>query len=75
MEPRSVEEARLAVQESRERMASTLDALEQQLTTKKQELEAKVDVLRPVKRRVRKRPLIALAVAFGVGVLLSRRRR
>lgn len=74
MEPRSVEEARLAVQESRERMASTLDALEQQLTTKKQELEAKVDVLRPVKRRVRKRPLIALAVAFGVGVLLSRRR-
>ena len=75
MEPRNVEEARQAVQESRERMASTLDALEQQLTTKKQELEAKVDVLRPVKRRVRKRPLIALAVAFGVGVLLSRRRR
>jgi ElaB/YqjD/DUF883 family membrane-anchored ribosome-binding protein len=75
MEPRTVEEARRAVEQSRERMSDTLNALEYQLATKKDELEAKVDVLRPVKKRVRKRPLVALAVAFGVGVLLSRRKR
>ena len=75
MEPRTVEEARRAVEQSRERMSHTLNALESQLTTKKEELEAKVDVLRPVKKRVRKRPLIALAVAFGVGVLLSKRKK
>jgi ElaB/YqjD/DUF883 family membrane-anchored ribosome-binding protein len=74
MEPRTVEEARRAVEQSRGRMSDTLHALEYQLATKKDELEAKVDVLRPVKKRVRKRPLIALAVAFGVGVLLSRRK-
>ena len=70
-----MEEARRAVEQSRERMSDTLNALESQLTTRKQELEAKVDVLRPVKTRVRKRPLVALAVAFGVGVLISRRKR
>jgi ElaB/YqjD/DUF883 family membrane-anchored ribosome-binding protein len=75
MEPRTLDEARRAVEASRERISDTLNALELQLNNKKQELEAKVDVLRPVKRRVRARPLVALAIAFGVGVLLSRRRR
>jgi ElaB/YqjD/DUF883 family membrane-anchored ribosome-binding protein len=75
MEPRTVEEARRAVEQSRERMSHTLNALEHQLTTTKDQIEAKVDVLRPVKKRVRKRPLVALAVAFGVGVLLSRRNK
>jgi hypothetical protein len=75
MEPRTIEEARVAVEQSRQRMSHTIDALEHRLTTRKEELEAKVDVLRPVKKRVRKRPLVALAVAFGVGVLLSQRKR
>lgn len=74
MEPQTLLEARRAVETSRARMSDTLNALEVQLTNKKQELEAKVDVLRPVKKRVRARPLVALAIAFGVGVLLSRRR-
>ena len=74
-EPRTVEEARRAVVESRERLSDTLGNIEHSLTAKKQELEAKVDVLRPVKKRVRSRPLVALAVALGVGILLGRRRR
>ena len=74
-EPRTVEEARRAVVESRERLSDTLGNIEQSLTVKKQELEAKVDVLRPVKKRVRSRPLAALAVALGVGILLGRMRR
>ena len=71
-EPRTVEEARRAVAESRERLSDTLGNIEDSLTAKKQELEAKVDVLRPVKKRVRSRPFAALAVAVGVGFLLSR---
>ena len=69
-EPRTVEEARRAVEESRERMADTLDAIEYRLVSKKQEIEDRMDVMRPVKRQVRKRPWPALAVAFGVGVAL-----
>ena len=75
MQPRTLEEARRAVAESRERLSGTIEQIETSLVTKKDELEAKVDVLRPVKKRVRSRPLAALVVAFGVGVLLSRRRR
>lgn len=75
MEPQTVEEARRAVEASRERMSNTLSQLEHQIAEKKERLEAKVDVLRPVKTKVRARPLVALAVAFGVGVFLSRRRR
>ena len=75
MEPRTVEEARQAVEASRAKLSDTLGVLEQSLTTRKEELEAKVDVLRPVKHRVRARPLAALAVAFGVGVLLGKFRK
>lgn len=75
MEPETVEEARRAVEASRARMSDTLNALQHQITHKKEQLEAKMDVMRPVKSKVRARPLVALAVAFGVGLLLSRRRR
>jgi len=69
-EPRTVEEARLAVEESRERMSNTLDAIEGRLVAKKQQLSDRMDVMRPVKQRVRSRPWQAVAVALGVGVLI-----
>ena len=69
-EPRTVEEARRAVEESRERMSDTLDAIEGRLVAKKQQLSDRMDVMRPVKQRVRSRPWPAIAIAFGVGVLL-----
>jgi hypothetical protein len=73
-EPRTVEEARRAVQASRARMSDTLDEIEQRLVSKKQQIENRMDVLRPIKKRVRARPWPALAVAFGVGVLLWKMR-
>ena len=69
-EPRTVEEARRAVEQSRERMSDTLDAIEGRLVAKKQELTDRMDVMRPVKQRVRARPWPAIAIAFGIGVLL-----
>jgi ElaB/YqjD/DUF883 family membrane-anchored ribosome-binding protein len=69
-EPRTVEEARQAVEDSRERMSNTLDAIEGRLVAKKQQLSDRMDVMRPVKQRVRSRPWPAIAVAFGVGVLI-----
>ncbi len=67
---RTVEEARRVVQAARERMSDTLDEIEYRLLSKKQQLEDRMDVLRPIKKHVRARPWPALAVAFGVGVLL-----
>jgi ElaB/YqjD/DUF883 family membrane-anchored ribosome-binding protein len=69
-EPRTVDEARRAVAESRERMSDTLDAIEGRLVAKKQQLSDRMDVMRPVKQRVRARPWPAIAVAFGIGVLV-----
>ena len=74
-DPQTVEEARRAVEASRGRMADTLEAIEDRLVSKKQQIENRMDVMRPVKDRVRARPWPALAVAFGVGVLLWRLRR
>jgi len=73
--PQTVEEARRAVEASRDRMADTLEAIEDRLVSKKQQIENRMDVMRPVKDKVRARPWPALAVAFGVGVLLWRLRR
>ena len=69
-EPSTVEEARQAVEESRERMSDTLDAIEGRLVAKKQQISDRMDVMRPVKQRVRARPWPAIAVAFGVGIVL-----
>lgn len=68
--PRTVQEARREVAASRERMADTLDAIEQRLVDKKQRLEERMDVMRPIKQRVRSKPWASLAVAFGVGILI-----
>ncbi len=74
-ESQSVRDARRAIEESRARMADTLNAIEHRIVSKKDEIEQKMDVMRPVKRQVRARPWPALAVAFGVGVMLWKLRR
>lgn len=70
-EPRTVGEARDAVERSRQRISSTLDALEGRIVEKKHELQEKVDVLRPVRDQIAERPFTAVAVGLGVGVLLG----
>jgi ElaB/YqjD/DUF883 family membrane-anchored ribosome-binding protein len=70
-EPQSVEEARRAVMETRDRMSDTLDAIEHRLVSKKQEWTDRMDVV----QRIRTRPWPALAAALGAGVLLWKLRR
>jgi ElaB/YqjD/DUF883 family membrane-anchored ribosome-binding protein len=71
VEPRTVDEARDAVERSRQRISSTLDALEGRIVEKKHEIQNRVDVLRPVRDQVERRPFTAVAVAVGVGALLG----
>lgn len=69
--PRSVHEARRAVEESRARIAATLDELEDRIVEKKEMIQRKADVVRPVREAIRKTPLIAIGVAVAVGLLLG----
>lgn len=69
--PRTVDEARDAVERSRQRISSTLDALEDRIVEKKHEIQDRVDVLRPVRDQIQQRPFTAVAVAVGVGALLG----
>jgi ElaB/YqjD/DUF883 family membrane-anchored ribosome-binding protein len=70
-EPTDMDDARDQVERSRERISETLEAIEVRLVNKKEELRDKVDVLRPVRERVRMRPWIAVAAAVGVGAVLG----
>jgi ElaB/YqjD/DUF883 family membrane-anchored ribosome-binding protein len=69
--PQTVDEARVAVERSRERISSTLDALEDRIVEKKHELQDRADVLRPVREQIVARPFTAVAVGLGVGALLG----
>jgi ElaB/YqjD/DUF883 family membrane-anchored ribosome-binding protein len=69
--PRTVDEARDAVERSRQRISSTLDTLEDRIVEKKHELQDRADVLRPVRERIAQRPFMVVAVAVGVGALLG----
>lgn len=70
-EPQTVDEARDAVEKSRQRISSTLDRLEDRIVDKKHELQDRMDVLRPVRDQVNQRPFTAVAVGIGVGALLG----
>lgn len=69
--PRTVDEARDAVERSRQRISSTLDTLEDRIVEKKHELQDRADVLRPVRERIAHRPFVFVAAAIGVGALLG----
>ncbi|CAN5890737.1 hypothetical protein BH23GEM9_BH23GEM9_01710 [soil metagenome] len=70
-DPRTVDEARDAVERSRQRISSTLDRLEDRIVEKKHELQDKVDFMRPVREQIAERPFTAIAVAAGFGALLG----
>ncbi|HSJ09749.1 MAG TPA: hypothetical protein VK928_07530 [Longimicrobiales bacterium] len=69
--PQTVDEARHAVERSRQRISTTLDQLEEKIVEKKHELQDRADVLRPVREQVRERPFTAVAVGLGVGAVLG----
>lgn len=69
--PQTVDEARDAVARSRERISSTLDALEDRIVEKKHEIQDRVDVLRPVREQIAERPLTAVMAGLAVGALLG----
>jgi ElaB/YqjD/DUF883 family membrane-anchored ribosome-binding protein len=71
VEPQTVGEARDAIERSRARISSTLDQIEDRIVEKKHELREKVDIVRPVRERIRLRPLAAVAVAVGIGAILG----
>ena len=71
VEPQTVDEAKDAVERSRQRISTTLDALEDRIVEKKHAMQDRMDVLRPVREQVAERPLTAVAVAVGVGALLG----
>jgi hypothetical protein len=70
-DPRTVDEARHAVERSRQRISSTLDTLENRIVEKKHEIKERVDVLRPVRDQISQRPFTSVAVGLGVGALLG----
>jgi ElaB/YqjD/DUF883 family membrane-anchored ribosome-binding protein len=69
--PQTVGEAREAVERSRQRISSTLDALEERIVEKKHEIKDRVDVMRPVRERISERPFTAVAIGLGVGAFLG----
>jgi ElaB/YqjD/DUF883 family membrane-anchored ribosome-binding protein len=71
-EPRSTDEARQAILETRGRISETLDDIEDALSAKKARFKERVNVLRPVTDRVRGSPWPAVGIAFAAGVVLSR---
>ena len=61
------EAVRSEIENTRERMSSTIDEIESVLARKKERLQDKLDVLSPI----RERPLPATGIAFGVGLALG----
>jgi ElaB/YqjD/DUF883 family membrane-anchored ribosome-binding protein len=61
------EAVRSEIENTRERMSSTIDEIENVLARKKERLQDKLDVLSPI----RDRPLPATGIAFGVGLALG----
>jgi ElaB/YqjD/DUF883 family membrane-anchored ribosome-binding protein len=68
----SVGEAQAAVDHSRERLSETLDVIEDRIVETKSALRDRIDVLRPVRERVREHPWLAVAAASGIGLVLGK---
>jgi len=61
------EAVRSEIEQTRERMSSTIDEIESVLARKKEAIQDRLDVLAPI----RERPLPATGIAFGVGLALG----
>lgn len=59
--------ARSEIEQTRQRMTGTLDAIEDKLVQKKTELQDRLDVLAPA----REQPMLAAGLAFGGGLMLG----
>src|SRR5512143_3716459 len=70
-EPRNVNDARDAISDTRERIATTLDAIEARIQDTKAEIRRRADVLRPVRERIVADPWRALAIGAGAGLVLG----
>jgi ElaB/YqjD/DUF883 family membrane-anchored ribosome-binding protein len=71
--PRTVQDARRAVEQSRERIAATLDELEDRIVETKASIKRKADVARPAREAIQKAPLVAIGLAVAVGLFLGTR--
>lgn len=70
-EPRTTEEARRAIEATRGRISATLDEIEDRIGETREQVKAKVNVLRPVRSGIRRRPWPGLGIAFGTGLLFG----
>jgi ElaB/YqjD/DUF883 family membrane-anchored ribosome-binding protein len=69
--PTDVGEAKREIERNRERISETLDAIEYRIVDTREQIRDRLDVARPLKDQVRRRPWAALGVAAGVGVVLG----
>lgn len=70
-EPQSTEEARRAIEQTRGRISSTLDAIEDRIGTTREEIKDRIDVVTPARERIREHRGMSLGIAFGAGLLLA----
>ncbi len=70
-EPRSVEAARDAIADTRDRLSATLDQIEHRIDDTKQEIQRRADVLRQARERIRAHPWGAVALGAGAGFVLG----
>src|SRR5690606_29113680 len=75
VQPTTIEEARREIESTRGRISETLDAIELRLQEKREDLRDRLDVLRPVRQRIRSSVWPSLGIAFGTGVALGMLRR
>ena len=71
LQPRSVDDAREAIVQTRERISATLDAIETRIDETKQQIRSRADVLRPVREQIGAAPWRALAIGAGAGLVLG----
>jgi ElaB/YqjD/DUF883 family membrane-anchored ribosome-binding protein len=69
--PRDVDQAREVAEASRRRVTETLGELEERLVEEKDALQERLDVVRPLREFVWARPLPAVAMAAGAGLLFG----
>lgn len=71
VQPTSVAEARRAIEDTRGRISETLDAIEDRIQEKRHDLRNRLDVLQPVRHRIRSSVWPSLGIAFGGGLLFG----
>jgi ElaB/YqjD/DUF883 family membrane-anchored ribosome-binding protein len=63
--------ARMQIEQTRARMSDTIDQIEGALLRKKEDLQEKMDVMAPVRRKARENPWPIIGGVFAAGLLLG----